>query len=103
MHAEINIRLTSANRCYFALSEPIEVKINIEKTKERLYISYVRPVFCYVCATWATTNDDEEKLPTFERKILRKIRGPMYDREEEKWEIRSNNQLSTLYKGQNVR
>jgi hypothetical protein len=74
-------------------SKPIKIKIYIKKkkTKEQLYISYVRPVFSYTCATWATTKGDEEKLLRFERKILRKIHGPIYSQEEQEWKIRSNN------------
>jgi len=37
-----------------------------------------------------------------DRKILWKIHGPMCNSKEQKWEIRSNNQLSVLYKWENV-
>jgi len=58
-----------------------------KKSKEQLYISHVRPVLSYAYATWATTKGDEEKLLRFERKILRKIHGPIYSSEEQKWKI----------------
>jgi hypothetical protein len=44
--------------------------------KEKLYTSFLRPIVMYACETWSTTQGDEEKLLTFERKILRKIHGP---------------------------
>jgi len=84
MHGKINIRLTTANRCYFALAKLLRSKLISIKTKE-LYISYVRPVLSYACATWATMKGDEEKLLRFKRKILRKIHGPIYSQEEQKW------------------
>lgn len=62
----------------------------------------MRPVLSYACATWATTKGDEEKLLRFEKKILRKIHGPIYSQEEQKWKIRSNNELRALFKRQNV-
>jgi len=49
-------------------------------------------------ATWATTKGDNEKLRLFEKKILRKIYGPVFDNAEQKWEIRANTQLCQLYK-----
>jgi len=49
-------------------------------------------------AIWDTTKSDEEKLKIFERKILRKIHGPIYNTEAQKWETRSNNQINELYK-----
>jgi len=33
----------------------------------------------YACKTWASTEEDEEKLSSFERKISKKIYGPMYN------------------------
>jgi hypothetical protein len=50
-----------------------------KKVKEKLYISYIRPVLTYACTTWFTTKGDEEKLRRFERKILRRIYGPVFN------------------------
>lgn len=54
------------------------------------------------CAIWAIMKYDEKKLLQFERKILRKIHGPIYNQEDQKWKIRSNNQLSAVYKKENL-
>lgn len=35
-------------------SKPTWVKINTKKKKGQLYISYVKQVLSYACATWAT-------------------------------------------------
>jgi len=51
---------------------------------------------------WATTKSDEEKLKRFVRKILRKFHEPIYNTEEQGWEIRSNNRINELYKRENV-
>lgn len=90
MHGEINIRLGAANRCLYALKTLFKSKLLSRKTKEHLYISYIRPILTYACDTWATTKGDDEKLRLFERKVLRKIDGPVFNNTEQKWEIRTN-------------
>ena len=40
---------------------PVASNLEQKKTKEQLYISYVRPVLSYACDTWSTTKGDEEK------------------------------------------
>jgi hypothetical protein len=52
----------------------------------------------YACAIWATIKGDDEKLRLFEKKILRKIYGPVFNNAERKWEIRTKTQLYQLYK-----
>jgi len=41
-----------------------------------LYKVLIRPVALYACGAWATTMTDENRLATFERKVLRRIFGP---------------------------
>jgi len=60
MHGEINIRLKSANRCLKALNNLFKSKLLLRKTKEQLYVSYLRPVLTYACATWVTTRGNED-------------------------------------------
>lgn len=49
-----------------------------------------------------TTRGDDEKLRLFERKVLRKMYGPVFNNTEQKWEIRTNAQLYQLYKREEV-
>jgi len=67
-----------------------------------MYISCLRTVLSTAYVTWETTKSDEEKLLKFERKILRKIHGPIYSQEEQTWKIRSNNELKVLFKRENM-
>jgi hypothetical protein len=48
----------------------------------------------YGCETWAMVKNDESKISIFERKVLRKIYGPVNDKG--KWGIRYNNELYQL-------
>jgi len=49
----------------------------------------------YGCEAWTLRNRDEQYLRIFERRILRKIFGPVQN-EEESWRIRMNYELNKL-------
>ena len=49
----------------------------------------------YGCETWTLTTRDEQHLRIFERKILRKIFGPVQDKDGS-WRIRINHELNEL-------
>jgi hypothetical protein len=65
------------------------VKITVQK-------AMVKPVVVYGRETWPMTAMDMKRLNAWERKILRRIYGPMV--EEGLWRIRSNQELRELYK-----
>jgi hypothetical protein len=48
-------------------------------TKARMYRTIIRPVVTYGSETWWLTANDKRSLRTWERKVLRKIYGPVYD------------------------
>jgi hypothetical protein len=58
------------------------MKLNIGA---QIYKTVVRPVATYGSETWTLTKSDENLLRNFERKILRKIYGPV--REGDTWRI----------------
>jgi hypothetical protein len=60
----------------------------------------IRPVVTYGSETWTLTSEIENALRTFERKILRKIFGPVQDRRG--WRIRYNEQLEELIKNEDI-
>jgi len=49
----------------------------------------------YGCAAWTLTNRDEQHLRIFERRILRKIFGPVQN-EDGPWRIRMTYELNEL-------
>jgi hypothetical protein len=55
-HKEINIRLATANKCYFELVPLLKIKYFIMEIKSKIYKVLVRPVALYVCDAWATKN-----------------------------------------------
>lgn len=56
----------------------------------------------YYCETWSTTKGDEEKLLIFERKVLRKIYGTIYNTVTGQYERRTNVDIEKLFNGPNI-
>ena len=63
--------------------------------KLEIYTTLIRPVVKYGCEAWTLTSRNELKLRILERKILRKIFGPIQD-ENGIWRIRKNHELNEL-------
>ena len=66
----------------------------------QIYKTVVRPVATYGSETWTLTKSDENSLRIFERKILRKIYGPV--QEGDTWRIRYNEELNRSIKGKDI-
>lgn len=77
MHNEIQLRIRNANQAYFAMSRMFSSRLLSKATKEKLYTSYLRPIVMYACETWSIIHGDEEKLLTFERKVVLEIYVPV--------------------------
>jgi hypothetical protein len=60
-----------------------------------MYKTIIRPVVTYGSETWCVSANDERSFRTWERKVLRKIYGPVYDNGI--WRIRTNKELMALY------
>jgi len=101
MHNEIQLRISNANKAYFAMNKMLSSRLLSKATKEKLYTSYLRPIVMYACETWSTTQGDEEKLLTFKRKVLRTIHGPVRNQNGE-YERRKNDELERLYNKSNI-
>jgi hypothetical protein len=70
-------------------------------SKLKIYKSLIRPLVTYGCESWTSTNQDEQHLRIFERKILRKIFGPVKDKDGS-WRIRINHELSKLIENTDI-
>uniref|UniRef100_A0A1B0DRK3 Uncharacterized protein n=1 Tax=Phlebotomus papatasi TaxID=29031 RepID=A0A1B0DRK3_PHLPP len=101
MSSEIAARVLQGNRAFFSLLHLFKSRSLSTKTKIRLYKTLVRPVITYACETWTLTKADERKLAAFERKILRKIYGPV-EESPGVWRIRWNEEIYSLYKDEKI-
>lgn len=96
MRDEINMRISAGNRSYFALQKVFRSRGLSRNLKLRIYRTVVRPVVTYGSETWTMTSVEEELLRRWERKVLRRIFGPV--NENGCWRIRTNAELKDLYK-----
>jgi len=70
-------------------------------SKLKIYKNLIRPVVTYGCEAWTLINRDEQHLRIFERRILRKIFGPVQN-EDGSWSIRMNYELNKLIKNADI-
>ena len=66
-------------------------------SKLKVNKSLIRPIVTNGCEARTLTNRDEQYLRIFERRILRKIFGPV-ENEDGFWRIRKNYELNDLIK-----
>jgi hypothetical protein len=93
--AEINNRITLANRSYFGLVNILKAKNINRKNKVIIYKTLIKPVLMYEAETWVLSKAVELRLGVFERKILRRIYGLIC--EGATWRSRHNEELCRLY------
>ena len=96
MKKEIMTRIAAGNRCLYSLINIIKKRNISRSTKLRIYNSIIRPVTTYGCETWTLTKQICKKLMVFENNILRRIAGPVFDVEENRWRRRHNEELREI-------
>jgi hypothetical protein len=72
----------------------------ISRSKTQIYKILIRPIVTYGAETWTLTNTEENALRRSERKVLRKIYGPVMDNGV--WQIRYNNELYRFMGGEDI-
>jgi hypothetical protein len=88
-------------RCSPVVAIPIMLHNFLFICRYTFYHRYTtRPVVTYGSESWTLTVEVERTLAIFERKILRKIYGPVKDNE--LWRVRRNDELEIIIKGKNV-
>jgi hypothetical protein len=95
--SENQTRILSGYRCYCAYGKLMKSRALNRSSKLKIYKCLIRPVVTYGCEVWTLTNRDEQYLRIFERRILRKIFGPVQN-EDGFWRIRTNYKLNDLIK-----
>lgn len=97
---EVQSRITAANKIYFALKGIMKSNCVHKSSKIRIYKTIIRSILCYASELWTLTKKTEMMLGALERKILRRIFGPV--QENSKWRIRYNHELYRLYKSDDI-
>jgi hypothetical protein len=92
---EIRARLAAGNRCYFTFQKLLKSFLVSRNTNRTIYRSIIRPVVMSGAETWCLAANDRNSLEVWERKVLRKIYGPVCENGE--WMIQTNTELMELY------
>jgi len=97
-------RILSRNKCFYELTKILGSRSLATKMKKQLHTILIRPEITYEAKAWLLRKNEERKLLVFERKMLRKIFGPVKDRETGKWIIRKNeeDELERLFRKENI-
>jgi len=85
MHKE---RIMMGNKAYYGNRQLVNSCHISRNSKLQIYRTLVRPVVSYGSESWTLTMEEERALAVSERKILRKIYGPV--KENKLWRIRRN-------------
>jgi hypothetical protein len=92
---EINKRTMTSNKAYYANSQLPKSAFLSRSTKLKLYRTLVRPVLTHATETWTLNISDENSRRIFERKIIRKVYGPV-------WRVRSNSEIYNFLQGEDI-
>jgi len=63
------------------------------KLKLTLHNTIIDKTLRHASETWTLTNRDGKELNIFERKVYRRILGPVYNNEKENWRILTNKEI----------
>jgi hypothetical protein len=99
---EVAARIQAGNKCYYGLTEVLSSRAVSRRLKEQLYTSLIRPVVVYGSEIWPLRKMDDQRFLVFERKVLRKIYGPVKDEITGEWRRRKNLELETLYSSSDI-
>jgi hypothetical protein len=82
------------NKAFYANRQLFNSSLISRSSKLQIYRTLVRLVVTYGSESWTLTTEEERVLAVFERKILRKIYGPV--KGNELWRIRRNDELEDI-------
>jgi hypothetical protein len=66
----------------------------------QIYTTLIRPVVTYGCEYWSMEKEDENILRRFERKIIRRIYGPV--RQGREWRTRNNEEIDNILRKEDI-
>lgn len=99
---EINARISGANRAFYSLQSVFKKRSLSKGFKIRLYRTNILPVLLYGCEGLTVRSVDENKFLVFERKVLRRIFGPVIDSRTGQWRSLKNRELEEKYRAPNI-
>jgi hypothetical protein len=98
---KVAAKIQTGNKCYYGLAKALGSRVLSIELKKQLYITLIRSVILYGAKTWPLRKSNENKFLIMERKIMRKIFGPVKDNISGEWRRRKNTELYTAILFQN--
>jgi endonuclease/exonuclease/phosphatase family metal-dependent hydrolase len=98
---EVKRRITNASKAFYGTKHILRSKNVSRSAKFNIYKTLIRPVAIYGCESWNTTDQDEERLGVFERKVLRTIIGPLRVSDGQ-YRIRYNHELYQIFRDSDI-
>jgi Reverse transcriptase (RNA-dependent DNA polymerase) len=98
---KIKRRILSAQRAFYGVSHILSSQSITQNTKFTMYSTLICPAATYGVEFWNTTVQNEEKLGVLERRVLRRIIGPMKVSDgvyRQRW----NHELYQVYKDSDI-
>jgi len=68
----------------------------LKNLKLRLKNTIIDKTLTYASETWILTETDRRQINIFERKVYRRILGPVYDHGKENWRILTNKEIYAM-------
>ena len=90
---DLQERINNADKTHFMLHNVLKNKNITKKLKLRLKNIIIDKTLTYVSETWILTKRDRKQMKIFERKVYRRILGPVYDNKKEDWMILTNKEI----------
>jgi len=90
---DLQERIKNANKTYFVLQNFLKNKNMSKKLKLRLKNIITDKMLTHASETWTLTKGDRKQLNIFEKKVYRRILGPVYDNGKENWRILTNKEM----------
>jgi len=90
---DLQERIENAKKTYFMLQKFFKNKNISKKSKLGLKNTIIDKVLTYASETWTLTKRDRKQLNDLERKVYRRLLGPVYDNEKENWRILTNKEI----------
>lgn len=99
---EIQQKIKMENKCFFAVGKLLSSRVLLKEVQIQLYLTIIRQESCMVLQYWTLRKTKEDKLLAFERKVLRKMYGLIYDQGFQGWRKRHNQELMEVFNRRNI-
>jgi hypothetical protein len=101
-HEEIKSRLNSGKTCYHSVQSLLSSRLLARNLKVKIHKTIILPVVLYGCETWTLTLREEHRLRVFEKRVLRRIFGPMREEVTGEWRKLHSGELHNLYSSSDI-